>query len=54
MILSGDETKVTKSGKKTYGIDYFFNSIYQKTMKGLCFSGISLIDVEKNTSTNAQ
>lgn len=50
VILVGDETKVTKSGKKTYGIDYFFNSIYQKTMKGLCFSGISLIDVEKNKS----
>ena len=40
VIISGDETKVTKSGKKTYGIDYFFNSIYQKTMKSLCFSGI--------------
>ena len=50
VILSGDETKVTKSGKKTYGIDYFFNSIYKKTMKSLCFSGISLIDVEKNKS----
>jgi putative transposase len=48
LLLSGDETKVTKSGKKTYGIDYFFNSIYQKTMRSLCFSGISLIDVEKN------
>lgn len=48
LILAGDETTVTKSGKKTYGLDYFFNSIYQKTMKSLCFVGISLIDVEKN------
>src|SRR3989339_587375 len=48
LILAGDETTVTKSGKKTYGLDYFFNSIYQKTMKSLCFAGISLIDVEKN------
>jgi len=28
LILAGDETTVTKSGKKTYGLDYFFNSIY--------------------------
>ncbi len=48
IILAGDETTVTKSGKKTFGIDYFFNSIYQKTMRSLCFAGISLIDVKKN------
>lgn len=47
LILAADETVVTKSGKATYGIDYFFNSIYQKVMKSLCFSCISIIDVDK-------
>lgn len=47
LILAVDETIVTKSGKKTYGMDYFFSSIYQKVIKSLCFSCISIIDVEK-------
>lgn len=47
LILAVDETMIGKSGKKTYGIDYFFSSIYQKVMKSLCFSCISIIDVEK-------
>ena len=48
LILVADETAVTKSGKKTYGLDKFFNSIYQKVMNSLYFSGISLIDVDAN------
>lgn len=47
LILAADETTITKSGKETYGLDYFFNSIYQKVMKSLCFSCISIIDVDK-------
>lgn len=48
LILVADETPVLKSGKKTYGLDKFFNSIYQRVMKSLYFSGISLIDVDAN------
>jgi putative transposase len=47
LVLAVDETIVTKSRKATYGIDLFFNSIYQKVMKSLCFSCISIIDVDK-------
>jgi putative transposase len=47
LVLAVDETIVTKSGKATHGIDLFFNSIYQKVMKSLCFSCISIIDVDK-------
>ena len=38
-----DETIVTKSGKKTHGLDNFFSSLYQKVTKGLCFSCLSII-----------
>lgn len=47
LIFAVDETNVTKSGKLTHGIDFFFNSIYQKVMKSLCFSCVSIIDVDK-------
>ena len=50
LILTVDETNITKAGKSTYGIDYFFNSIYQKVMKSLCFSCLSIIDVDKSKS----
>lgn len=48
LIVVADETPVIKSGKKTHGLDKFFNSIYQKVMSSLKFSGISLIDVDAN------
>ena len=50
IILAGDETTVIKSGKKTFGIDLFFNSIYQKPLKSLCFAGLSLIDTDSKKS----
>lgn len=50
LIFAVDETNVTKSGKLTHGIDFFFNSIYQKVMKSLCFSCVSIIDVDKSKS----
>lgn len=50
LIFAADETNVTKAGKTTYGIDFFFNSVYQKVMKSLCFSCLSIIDVDKTKS----
>lgn len=47
-LLASDETVASKSGKKTFGIDYFFSSILQKPIKSLCFSGLSIIVPEKN------
>ncbi len=48
--LAGDESVVTKAGKKTYGIDRFFSSIFGKPVRGLAFFALSLIDVESERS----
>ncbi|MEM7534380.1 MAG: transposase [Chloroflexota bacterium] len=50
-LLVGDETTVTKAGKKTHGLDRFFSSIYGKAVRGLSFLGVSLVSVEEKTST---
>ncbi len=50
-LLVGDETTVTKAGKKTHGVDRFFSSIYGKAVPGLSFLGVSLVSVEEKTST---
>ena len=49
-ILPGDETMVTKSGKKTHGIDRFFSSIYQKVLPGVSFFTISLVSTKHRIS----
>ncbi len=49
-LLAGDETAVTKSGTKTYGIDRFFSSIFNKPVRGLSFFSLSLVSVEEQTS----
>jgi putative transposase len=41
---------VTKSGKKTYGLDRFFSSLYGKPVPGLSFFSLSLISVKARTS----
>ena len=46
-LLAGDEVVVTKSGKKTYGLDRFFSSLYGKPVKSLCFFSLSLISVKQ-------
>lgn len=49
-ILVSDETVVKKSGKKSHGLDLFFSSTLQKTIKSLCFSGLSVINPYKKQS----
>ena len=44
-ILAGDEVVVTKAGKKTYGLDRFFSSLYDKPVPGLAFFALSLVAV---------
>lgn len=46
-LLAGDETVVTKSGKKTFGLDRFFSSLYDKAVPGLAFFSMALIHVGK-------
>jgi putative transposase len=43
-IMAGDESVVTKAGKKTYGLDRFFSGIYEKPVPGLAFFALSLIN----------
>ncbi len=47
VLLAGDEVVVTKSGKKTHGLDRFFSSLYGKAVPGLCFLSLSLISVKR-------
>lgn len=49
-LLAGDEVVVTKSGKKTHGLNRFFSSIYGKAVPGLCFLSLSLISVTRRCS----
>jgi hypothetical protein len=46
-LLAGDESIVRKSGKKSYGIGWFFSSIFNTPIPGLAFFSIALIDVAK-------
>ena len=50
LLIGGDETVVTKSGKQTYGLDRFFSSLYSKPVPGLSFFSLSLISVNQRTS----
>ncbi len=46
-MLVGDESVVTKSGKQTHGLDYFFSGLRSKTVKGLAIFALSLVSVEE-------
>ena len=46
-LLAGDEVVITKSGKKTYGLDRFFSSIQSQVVKSIAFLNVSLIDIDK-------
>jgi putative transposase len=50
ILAAGDHVVVTKSGKKTYGLDRFFSSLHGKAVPGLCFLSVSLISVTRRTS----
>jgi hypothetical protein len=50
VLIGGDESVVTKSGQKTYGLDRFFSSLYGKPVPGLSFFSLSLISVKERTS----
>ncbi len=50
ILIAGDATTVTKSGKHTFGIGKFFSSIYSRAIPGISFQCLSLIDVESRKS----
>ncbi len=45
VLIGGDQTTVTKAGKKISGLDRFFCSLYGKAVPGLSFLTLSLISV---------
>ncbi|MEO0012334.1 MAG: hypothetical protein RLZZ535_723 [Cyanobacteriota bacterium] len=45
VILAVDCSFIAKSGKRTYGIDYFYNGSASKTEKGLEISAMAVVDV---------
>lgn len=49
-FLVGDESVVTKSGKKTHGIDRFFSSLHGKPVPSLAFFVLSLVHVQERRS----
>jgi len=50
ILLAGDATTVTKSGKKTFGLGRFFSSIYARAVPSIAFQTLSLIEVETRRS----
>lgn len=44
-----DASFITKSGKKTYGLGFFYDSSHDKAAKGLEISNLAVIDVTDNT-----
>ena len=49
-FLVGDESVATKSGKETYGLDYFFSGLMNKVVKGIAIFSLSLVSVEERRS----
>lgn len=48
-LLAGDEVVVSKSGKKTHGLDKFFSSLANQPISGLSFFALSLGVSNKST-----
>ena len=49
-FLGGDESVVTKSGKETHGLDYFFSGLLNKVVKSIAIFTLSLVSVEERRS----
>jgi putative transposase len=49
-ILAGDESVVSKAGKKIYGLDRFFSGLQQKAIPSLSFFVVSLVGVSQRHS----
>jgi hypothetical protein len=49
-LLGGDECVVTKSGKKTYGLDRFFSGLLNQVVPSIALFALSLIDVKERRS----
>ncbi len=50
VLIAGNETTVTKSGKKTHGISRFFSTIFDKSVRGVAFLCLSIVSVKRHRS----
>jgi hypothetical protein len=48
LIAAQDASFIPKSGKKTYGLDHFFNGCAGRTERGLEISTLAVVDVTRN------
>lgn len=46
VILVADESTISKSGKKTYGLGYFYSGLQSRAIKSIQILTFSLVDVE--------
>jgi len=44
-LLAGDESVVSKAGKHTHGLDYFFSNLQQRAIPGLSFFTLSEVSI---------
>jgi len=52
VILAVDCSFISKSGKRTYGIDYFYNGSASRAEKGLEVSAMAVVDVNRKIAYN--
>jgi putative transposase len=48
--IFGDEVVISKAGKKTYGVDYFFSGLQQQVIPGLSLFVLSLANTKEERS----
>jgi len=46
VILAADESTISKSGKVTHGLGYFYSGLQGRPIKGISMLSFSLIDVQ--------
>jgi hypothetical protein len=49
-IVAFDATFIAKSGKQTFGLDFFFNSCAGRSERGLDLSVVAIVDLEQKTA----
>jgi len=48
-IVAYDPSFIPKSGKQTYGLDYFWNGCHRRSEKGLEIATLAIVDIQRNT-----
>jgi len=54
IIIAFDPSYISKSGKKTYGLDKFWSGVAARAKLGLEIGGIAAIDIDNNTAMHLE